>query len=285
MLIIMSFSVSLIASVNAQDCGDGELDPNEYCDKPSGGTLDDIVWFNGIDSCSEIKTSWIDDPNLDCYESGSGGQECQLDVNGCSEVGGGPGGVYCNSCNAGSHSCEGDESFDGTTCTQRECSYQCPAFGGCFYTPGHIFGDQCTDCDSVNECEDYENEFDCRANVCVMLDKVCDWIGGTCKENLDCTWNCDGLYGEPDANGMCHKQTKECEGGSYIGCCLAGYVNSPNDFYKQQCLANNPANNYPDEIVCKQLQEQFPIFTSFNLFLSIFLLISYYVIIQRKKFT
>ncbi|MEK6826627.1 MAG: hypothetical protein AABX90_03290, partial [Nanoarchaeota archaeon] len=42
--------------VNAQQCGDGELDPGEYCDKDTGGN---IVWFDEIDACFKIKSTWI----------------------------------------------------------------------------------------------------------------------------------------------------------------------------------------------------------------------------------
>ena len=292
-IIILQIVIFLYLGIvysQTNDCGNGVLEPGEYCDKNSN--TDAVEWFDDINSCNKVNPDWQDIPGqgLDCYAAGSTeGQPCQLDVSGCEDTSDdGPGGRSCGNCNE----CNEVNSFNGNSCTQRECSYQCPAFGNCYYTPG-FFGEPCTECTdaNVNQCEDYENEFDCNANVCAgnseMRGRICEWIGGRCRENLDCTWNCDGLYGPPDASGFCNKVPGE-------SCELEDWINRDPDnenqglsgTYKQECLARNPADNYPDQIICKELQENFPVFTNINIILTIILLIGYYTIsIKRKKIT
>jgi len=264
-------------SQGSSDCGDNELDPREYCDR---GT--NIVWFDNIDLCREVIPNSVG--NLNCYPRGHQ-FECQLNITNCSIPGGGdgPSSRSCASCT----SCDDPGSFgsnNGRECTRDECSLRCPAFGNCFYAGG-----DCSSCTHANQCEHYQNEFDCAANICAgnpnMVNRRCEWINGRCRENLDCVWNCDGLYdNDPDNDGFCNKN----QGAT---CILVNWRNRDpgnpgggiSGEYRQACLANNPANNYPDKIMCKSFQEEFPVFTNFNLFLSIFLLIGYYLIILRKK--
>ena len=247
-------------------CGNGILEPGEYCDK--NNVNGDKTWFNGIDSCIDVKADWTEG-NLDCFPS-KHPTECQLNVGDCRPSG--PGGKACPECNK----CDEGGSFDGTKCTQTECSYKCPKFGSCYYTPGHILKESCSSCTGdVNECLDYENELDCVANVCAsnekMLNKKCEWLGGKCKENLDCTWDCGGLYdNDPDEDGICKKKPGavcELKSEKILG----------------TCQGQNPANNYPAEIGCKDLQQEFPAFTSFNVFMVFILLVGYYLVQIRRK--
>ena len=176
----------------------------------------------------------------------------------------------------------------GRECIRDECSLRCPGYGNCFYTPAS--SNSCTSCANINidQCEDYRHDSDCIANVCIanpnMANKRCEWINGACRENLDCTWDCSGLYdNDPDGDGFCNRNPG-------ANCRLVDWRNRDpsneggiSEQYRQACLANNPANNYPDRIVCRAFQEEFPVFTNFNLFLSIFLLMGYYIIVLRRK--
>ena len=261
--------LSLVFAVQ-HTCGNGILEPGEYCDKDNSAGA--VAWFNGIDGCSDVKAEWTEGI-LNCF-SGTYGVEayrCQLDVLDCGPSG--PGGKACPECNK----CDESTSFDGNKCTQSECSYKCPKFGSCYYTPGHILTESCSSCtNSVDDCLDYENEFDCVANVCAsnkeMIDKKCEWLGGKCKENLDCTWDCSGLYefDDPDGDGICDK--------------IPGAVCTlVSEKIPGTCQGQNPANNYPQQIGCKDLQQEFPAFTSFNVFMVFILLVGYYLVQIRRK--
>ena len=208
-----------------------------------------------------------------CYSAGPT-TPCQLDVHLCQVPG--PPGIECLTCS----DCSDNNSPFGGVCEPVECRFYCAGgYGNCYYTPS-ILQDDCSDCSDLDldGCGDYENEFDCEENICAtnvanqnMLGKICEWIGGECRENLDCTWDCSSLYDEDGedgiVDGLCTK----------TGDCYPD-PNVPND---PECI--NPANNYPNQIFCGEVEEDFPIFTNLNILLSIFLLIGYYAIILRKR--
>jgi len=210
-----------------------------------GESCDGDNYFNRLDSCSELKS--IFNGELSCDDCSYSSSECILpDIEG----------QTCGSCSQ----CDNIFSND---CSQSVCVNACPGIGSCYYDPG--FGEDCKSCSGVISCSDYANELDCEIDRCLLLlDKPCVWEGSLCKENERCRWDCDSVYSSC-VNGVKSK----------ISSCrlISGDCS---------LLLDNPSTNYPDEVICLEPEELFPVFTWFNVFMSVSLLIGYYFV--RRKF-
>lgn len=282
-------------------CGNGFIDLNvgETCDFTPGG----IIFFDALvvtDGCSLINPSWEGD--LDCFVNGTE-NECRVDYSACSTPGPGEGGGRsCGSC----YDCDEDGSYggdDGSECSFDECRNRCGGAGACFYDPNGIIlqiGNECLRCADLEKCDDYQYADDCNygfGGICeftskgdALLGKDCEWVAGEgrCRENLDCSWNCDGVY-EPEcrSDGYRYKITG-------AECILIDWLyketgddpptpeQEPSYSYYMDCQAKQPT--LPGKILCGgDMEETFPVFTNLNLFLVVFLLVGYYVILLRKR--
>jgi len=206
-----------------------------------GESCDGDEFFNDMNECNDLKSSL--DGDLECINCQYNSNQCDL----ITETGGGERCTSCSKC---------DNLFGGD-CNQNVCVNACPGPGSCYYDSG--IGEDCKSCHTITRCEDYTNELDCEIDRCVLLlDNPCEWTGNTCKENNKCSWNCDNVY-SVCVNGV---KTK-------VGSCSlsSGDCNA---------IVDNPALNYPNEVICLELEEEFPVFTWVNVVLSIVLLIGYY---------
>ena len=270
--------ISLTYDVYAQDrsCGNGILEPGEYCDPADAFDDSDDVYFDGITRCEDIPStgviSW--EGELSCWALGTE-KACQLDIRNCQEVSIVLGGdcPTCESC---------DELEGG--CNQDLCIDICGGGNGyCHYTGGQV-GGSCDPCQKVDSCEDYEHPESCNfggTGACNLQASedwdgyLCDWVGGIdgeCRANLDCRWNCEELYGECNGDGFRYKKSgAECE------------LIVENSADAAGCAGGNPSNNFPNKVACGILEDNFPVFKGINLFFSVILLIGYYLISSRKN--
>lgn len=269
---VMTLMVMLAFYVSAQVCtsrGNEILDPGEYCDPGVSSISDsDDIFFGNMIECSDVPPpdslhAWKGEINCD-FDS------CQLDTTGCSKVSILPGGDFCpGDCDT----CGGEE----VDCTPLICQNQCGGGNGvCHYVNG-IIGSECESCVDIDSCDDYETieacegAFDEKIDACnLALDTgfSCSWDIGddSCKTNLNCKWNCDGLYGGCTGDGFKYKSD-----GTISECALIDSINTEN------CRDNNPANNFPEKIACNIYEENFPVFSLFNLWISLVLLSGYYL--------
>ncbi len=274
-----------------EECGDGKITGREICDVGTRSDNSDDIFVHDLkcddqdgwsgsltcDQCLEIDTSTCDGEDGECGDDllnpgeTCDGDEFFSDLTECSELKSSFGGdLECTSCKINTDECsfadlggrkcdscsECDDLFSGD-CNQNVCVNACPGVGSCYYDPG--VGEDCKSCQLVQKCEDYTNDLDCEIDRCVLLpDKPCIWEDNRCKENERCSWNCDNVYGSC-LNGV---KTK-------IGTCalVSGDCNT---------VLDNPALNYPNEVACLQIEEEFPVFTWFNLIMSLILLFGYY---------
>ncbi len=301
-------------------CGDGILSYNEVCDIGRSSTIMDDIFVNGVDDCSDHSSNWIGNltcvscnmidtssckvkcgNNTDCGDIGPcdegfciGDNECDngilepgescdgddffAEINTCREVSGDlVGDLECDDCQYDINECtilnfEGescnscsscDNIFGGNECTQSVCVNACPGVGSCYYDLG--IGEDCKPCNLIDSCEDYKNDLDCEIDRClVMGENPCEWKDDECVENDKCRWDCDNTYSEC-VNGYSQK----------VSSCvlISGGCDAVND---------NPARNYPNEISCIGVEEEYPVFTLFNLIISIVLIIGYYFIKKKK---
>ncbi len=280
------------------ECGDGLINGIEICDIGSLNSNNDDVLVHNLrcsdqfgwngtltcDGCAKLDTSSCSGVSGSCGNNvlnpgeSCDGSEYFGDFNTCNELKGILSGeLKCENCEYDSikcilpdgygekcTSCSKCDDLFSNDCSQNVCVNACPGIGSCYYDSG--VGEDCKSCQLVTKCEDYTNDLDCDVDRCVLLlDKPCTWEDGKCKENDKCSWNCDDVY-SGCVNGVKNK----------VSACslVSGDCNA---------ISDNPARNYPDEVVCLEFEEDFPVFGWFNLIISIFLLISYYFIKKRFK--
>ncbi len=264
-IIFMLFGAfEVLAQVNCNP--DGILQPGEYCDPGELEITGDEVFFNGINSCESIPLppeEWSG--ILRCND------ECQLDTSGCYAVEFNPDeGITCSVCSE----------CDGSDCNANICINFCAGgYGSCHYIGNSIVRRDCQDCLSVQKCEDYETFESCGSNgrdACNLVAKqewdgyLCEWVKGECRTDTSCRWDCAGLYEERcDTDGFKDK-VGECR--------FAGDLGD-----KELCEIRNPTNNFPNSIACALYESDFPVFNWLNIFLSIILLIGYYLVIDLFK--
>jgi len=251
-------------------CGDGILQPGEYCDP--GLAVDDFdqVYFDGIQTCAAIPadplTTWEGD--IGCYLKDSE-RECQVDITECNEVSIILGGA-CPTC----ESC--DELEEG--CTANWCIGICGGgFGFCQYV-GPGAGDDCESCIGVTSCGDYQHTASCGlggTDACNIAENnpewdgyFCEWVNDECVQDLSCQWSCGDLYGDCQGDGFRYKN-------SGASCQLIDG--------EEDCLVNEPSSTFPEKIACGFIESNFPVFTWLNLAMSIVLLIGYYSTTFFKK--
>ena len=280
---------------STSDCGDGQITGKEICDvKDVNNPNDDIFvsnlecndqqGWNGTlkcDACLRIDTGTCVGGAGSC---GNGvlnpgevcdGNEYFGDINFCQEISGGLiGDLACNNCDYNVNSCifvsgggercdscsECDDLFGVGDCQQSICVQGCPGRGSCYYDSG--IGEDCKSCALIDACNDYTNQEDCEFDRCVLQgNNACEWVNGACKENKNCEWDCNGIY-TSCVNGYAQK-VDICR--LISGDCSA--------------LGDNPAVNYPDTLVCVEYSDEvdFPVFSFFNMFISLILLLGYYL--------
>lgn len=278
LVVLLLFFVVFIFDVSAQcseTANNGRLDPGEYCD-PGGLRSGDEIFFDGIRTCGDIPSDdairW--EGTLDCYPPGHE-KECQLDISLCSKASIVLGGDLCPSCT----SCDGG----GNDCNANICMNFCAGgSGSCHYLGDELVRNDCESCQGVDSCEDYKHPTSCGSggvDACNLASQdnwdgyFCDWFDGKCRTNFDCRWDCDGLYGSCKGDGFKYKSD-----GDRSNCELK--IVEATDV--ADCSGRNPAVNFPDKVACGLYESNFPVFTWFNLALSIILLIGYYFV--RKRF-
>lgn len=284
LFIALAIPIFALAQPACNPAGNNNIDSGEICDDNGGASVSDDIYapvetpsgnVNIFETCAVfgqyIPASQGGPLNLEGPNGESGitcnTATCQPLLN-CFEglpQDNDPDSGECGDC----RDCEGDsDSPYGTRCKRNECVNACPSFGNCHYTPGPGNSDDCSTCASIVDCTSYQNAADCERNVCVfnanVRNKVCEWAETGCRESLNCRWNCDGIYSNCQSDGFANR----------IGSCspLAPNVG---------CV--NPAILYPAKIYCANLEEEFPVFTWFNVIVSIFLLIGYYLFTLRRK--
>ena len=259
-------------SAQTEDCGDGILQPGEYCDED--------VFFDGINDCNDVYAEstpteeWIGD--LGCYSSDQGDGisifACQLDVGQCElEDPNIPGESECGDCSQFDDICDdlGDDCDPVALCT-----IGCGGEGSCYYEEDVLGGscDSCIDSDSPASCEDYTDIGSCVRDDCkAVIDNgyTCEWISasGRCVENQDCQWDCSQIYSDECTNGFKEKIGTEC-------ILLSGE--------STECDNNNPGYTFPDQLGCGYELKNFPVFTSWNIVMTLILLVGYYFV-RRKR--
>lgn len=279
------------------ECGDGRITGNEICDIGlKSDNSDDIFvrnlkcedggWTGSLtcNSCTKINTSSCQGASGSCGDNTlNPGEICDgnkflKDLDSCSDLKSDlSGNLECRNCQYNSsqckvpdisssrcNSCSQCDNLFSDSCTQNVCVNACGGPGSCYYALGS--GEDCKSCQLVTTCEDYTNELDCEIDRCILLlDKPCEWDNGICKENDKCTWNCNSIYsecinGERSKTGTCSLVSGNCN-----------------------AILDNPALNYPDSSVCIELEEDFPVFSLFNIIISLSLITSFYLIIKIKK--
>ena len=233
------------------ECGNDVIEPGESCEED--------LFLDGIIDCSDIPldSSWEGD--LICDD------QCQIrqsTENPC-ETQGYDSGYNCVEC---------EDCGDTIECDATICINYCGGNGACNYVGEPILGDQCIECTGTLECGEYEHPASCNYDVCNTLFNTgftCEWssVDNECNTNTNCEWNCDGLYDQCSGDGFAYKQSE-------FSCVLiSGDCDAVND---------NPALRYPGKIACGLNEENFPVFTLFNLIISLILIIGYYFVFKKK---
>ncbi len=241
-------------------CGDDVLNPGEECDDDSLQNVD-------INSCNDISSIWGGD--LSCNEA-----TCKIDFSDCEAI-------ETRECK----SCDDCNTFFGN-CGQDQCVNFCGLDeGGCYLDNNLI--DECTSCNEITKCEDYDNSEDCEAHRneglpggrCIgyaLSDNGqvadCKWDGNSCEENKACVWQCpdlDSTYGECQADDFRYPisgVTPKCTSNN-LDCGVNGII------------------SLPDKIKCGKYSEEktFPVFDNLNIIMSIILLTCYYLVIFKKR--
>ncbi len=265
-VLLILFSYFSIAQENCEDTrNNGRLDPGEYCD-PGTTAEGDEIFFDDIRSCFDIPLP--DSPytfggELGCKEN------CQLDISECGE----------ESFRGGNNLCPTCESCDDIDipCDVNLCINFCGGgSGACHYVGDFIGREDCVSCVDVDSCDDYDVA-SCGSNgndACNLAARenwngyFCEWSEGQCKTNRDCRWDCEGIYGPCEGDGFKYKSK-----GSIAECILITAETTS----EEDCLSTNPYVNFPDKVACGLHEKNFPIFTWFNIIISLLLLFLYYL--------
>jgi len=275
---------------HGENCDDGGTVPGDGCDENC--VLE--VCGNGVLQVNAVPPEQCDDGCLQgipgvCEVGIDDGDTCdylcQDEIIEC---------LTCDDC---------DDLFG--SCDQNICVNFCPNPGSCYYKGVLIGQEDCGFCLDVTSCSVYNNELDCNDDPCAVLFNpgrdtseiglVCTWDAGNCVPDTTCIWDCNGIYGACQGDGIKRKSqgtmtTCElwgtCPGGSTPECKI-GEDTCP---VGATCVdlvpgatCNNPATNYPETLACNLFEKSFPIFTWLNMFISIILISGYYLYRKNKN--
>ena len=263
-------------------CGNGEINNGEICDTNE---------LNGLE-CSDFDE--FEEGDLKCNT------QCHLDTSDCIPFDPDPN-SYCgdNNINPGEECEPGNpDILNDFTCNDfgfSSGSLECYSSGQtneCFFDTSDCSTSDVGDdpiCgndikESEEQCDGSDlNDFTCEDlgydSGILSCDSDCKYDRFDCSSTIsegDCSWSCNPLL--PSTCPSSQQQEKTC---SFIG---QTYSGSCSDLIKEDCAVSYTPSTETATVTCSCIQEtEIPVFTFFNIILTVLLLTSYYFF-KRKSF-